>query len=95
MSQFYQYITIVVVVILLFYLLLAISSVVWLACWNLGKLSRVMHNYRVYLRKNENSSIVTDQELLGSLYDIYYNNRDLNLLLNLLAESSGLATSLR
>ena len=95
MSQFYQYITIMVVVILLFYVMLAVSSLAWMAAPNLGKLSSVMHSYRIYLRKNENSSIVSDQELLGNLNDIYYNNRDLNLLLNLLAESSGLATSLR
>ena len=36
-----------------------------------------------------------NKELLGNLWDIYYNNKDLKLLLNLLAESSGLASSLR
>merc|ERR1719370_1670306 len=36
----------------------------------------------------------TDKELLGDLYDIYYNNRDLRLLLDLLATSSGVAPAI-
>ena len=31
---------------------------------------------------------------MGDLYEIYYNNRDLRLLLDLLASSSGIATAL-
>ena len=37
----------------------------------------------------------TDQELVGDLDTYYYNNRDLKLLLDLLAEASGIDTSLR
>merc|ERR1712156_1020506 len=33
-------------------------------------------------------------EILGDLYDIYYNNRDLRLLLDLLATSSGVAPAI-
>ena len=36
----------------------------------------------------------TDKELFGDLYDIYYNNRDLRLLLDLLATSSGVAPAI-
>ena len=32
---------------------------------------------------------------MGGLYSVYYNNRDLKLLLDLLAESSGIAPSIR
>ena len=38
---------------------------------------------------------ISDKELLGDLWDVYYNNKDLRMLLNLLAESSGIASSLR
>ena len=92
--QFYQYITLLVVAILLLYVVLAIYNVLWLSLSRLGKLSTVMRRYRTYLRKTE-QTLVTDQNMLGNLWDIYYNNKDLKLLLNLLAESSGLATSLR
>ena len=40
-------------------------------------------------------TLISDEELLGDLYNVYYNNRDLKLLLDLLATSSGIATSLR
>ena len=33
-------------------------------------------------------------QILGELYHIYYNNRDLRLLLNLLATSSGIAPAI-
>ena len=36
----------------------------------------------------------TDQQILGDLYDIYYDNRDLRLLLNLLATSTGVAPTI-
>jgi hypothetical protein len=35
------------------------------------------------------------KELMGELYDIYYENRDLRLLLDLLSATSGLAPPLR
>ena len=37
----------------------------------------------------------SDQELFGDLYNLYFNNRDLKLLLDLLAKSSGVEQSLR
>ena len=40
-------------------------------------------------------TLISDEELLGDLYTVYYNNKDLKLLLDLLATSSGIATSLR
>ena len=38
---------------------------------------------------------VESEELLGNLWHTYYNNKDLRMLLNLLTESSGVASSLR
>ena len=49
--------------------------------------------YRLNMRARDDSN-KTDKELLGDLYDIYYNNRDLRLLLDLLATSSGVAPAI-
>ena len=52
--------------------------------------------YRQDLRKEMGKdTLISDEELLGDLYTVYYNNKDLKLLLDLLATSSGIATSLR
>ena len=53
-----------------------------------------MIQYKKELRKTVKEK-KSDKELLGELYNIYYNNSDLKLLLDLLAESSGVAPSLR
>ena len=37
----------------------------------------------------------SSEQLLGELHEIYYENRDLRLMLDLLAKSSGLAPPLR
>ena len=48
------------------------------------------------MRKQRGKDIlISDEELLGDLYNVYYNNRDLRLLLDLLATSSGIAASFR
>ena len=52
--------------------------------------------YRNELRKQKGKdTLVSDEELLGDLYNVYYHNRDLKLLLDLLATTSGIAASLR
>ena len=52
--------------------------------------------YKLDLRKEQGKdTLISDEELLGDLYNVYYNNRDLKLLLDLLSTSSGIATSLR
>ena len=53
-----------------------------------------MRKYKKEFKKL-NHDAKTDQELFGDLYDLYYNNRDLKLLLDLLATSSGVAPCLR
>ena len=60
----------------------------------MGICSRIMIQYKKELRKTVKEK-KSDKELLGELYNIYYNNSDLKLLLDLLAESSGVAPSLR
>merc|ERR1712038_992318 len=60
----------------------------------------MMRKYKTEFKKLQKQSQsdlprMTDQELLGDLYDVYYNSRDLKLLLDLLATSSGVAPCLR
>ena len=54
----------------------------------------MMKKYKREFKKiySQNQS---DQELFGDLYNLYFNNRDLKLLLDLLAKSSGVEQSLR
>jgi len=95
-QQFYMYVTFVVLAILVIYIFCALYNLAWLTFSNLGVLSRVMSRYRILQRKLKGKdNLISDKELLGDLWDIYYNNRDLRLLLDLLAESSGIGSALR
>ena len=53
-----------------------------------------MSKYKANMRERAEDSMKTDKQLLGDLYDIYYDNRDLRLLLDLLATSSGVAPAI-
>ena len=53
-----------------------------------------MSTYKANLRLKEGNDKKTDEQILGDLYDIYYNNRDLRLLLDLLVTSSGVAPAI-
>ena len=44
--------------------------------------------------KHPGNETKSDKELLGDLYDIYYNNRDMRLMLELFAISSGVAPAI-
>jgi len=91
-----MYVTFIVLVILVTYIFCALYNLAWLTFSNLGALSRVMSRYRTLQRKTKGKDkLLSDKELLGDLWDVYYNNRDLKLLLDLLAESSGISTALR
>merc|ERR1712106_862885 len=46
------------------------------------------------MRVRDTSNSKTDKELLGDLYDIYYGNRDLRLLLDPLATSSDVSSAI-
>lgn len=92
-AQFYVYILYITIIITCVYILCNIYNLIWLTLPQFGKLSRLMTTYKKNMRAREGDS-KTDKELLGDLYDIYYNNRDLRLLLDLLATSSGVAPAI-
>eukprot|EP00092_Neocalanus_flemingeri_P069496 GFUD01085180.1.p1 GENE.GFUD01085180.1~~GFUD01085180.1.p1 ORF type:complete len:487 (-),score=116.41 GFUD01085180.1:160-1620(-) len=92
-AQFYVYILYITIIITCMYILCNIYNLVWILLPQFGKLSRLMISYKQSMRAREGNS-KTDKELLGDLYDIYYNNRDLRLLLDLLATSSGVAPAI-
>jgi len=95
-QQFYMYVTFIVLVLLVNYILCALYNLAWLSFSRLGVLSRVMTKYYALQRATKGKDkLLSDKDMLGDLWDIYYNNRDLKLLLDLLAESSGIATALR
>jgi len=97
-EEFYNAVLIFTLVILLFYVVLALYNVIWIFGGNWGTLSKVMISYQAFLRKklgDKTPTYIYNKELLGNLWEIYYNNKDLRMLLNLLTESSGIASSLR
>ena len=60
--------------------------------------NRLMRNYSNELQSAaiaEGKEITKAKALMGELYEIYYENRDLRLLLDLLAATSGLVPPLR
>ena len=81
----FQYSTVIVIVLLSCYFLLNLYNTAWLLVPSMGKLRRIMRNFRKKCSANTNSQ----------LEDFYYNNRDIRLLLNLLSDSQGLASPLR
>jgi len=93
-TSFYIYTLYVTMGLTILYILCNIYNLLWILFPCFGKLSRAMEAYRHNMREREKSSGKSDSEVLGDLYDIYYNNRDLRLLLNLLATSSGVAPAI-
>ena len=61
----------------------------WMFIPTFGKLSRFMSNYKQSLK-----SAGYDEEHLGAINAVYYHNYDLHLLLNLLANSNGVAPAI-
>ena len=92
-AQFYVYILYITIFITFIYILCNIYNLVWMLVPRLGKLSSLMVTYKQNMRAREGKD-KTDKELLGDLYEIYYNNKDLRLLLDLLATSSGVAPAI-
>ena len=90
-AQFYVYSLYITCTITIIYIL---CNLMWLTFPCFGKLSRLMSTYKANMRDRAGDSMKTDKQLLGDLYDIYYNNRDLRLLLDLLATSSGVAPAI-
>ena len=93
-QEFYIIVLIVALILLFVYLVCTIYNLMWLIIPNMSPLSCVMARYRSHVTLKGN--LPTDAAAgLGELYCLYYNNRDLKLLLNLLTCSSGLAPSIR
>jgi len=92
-AQFYIYILYFTIIITSCYILCNIYNLMWLVLPCFGKLSRLMTTYKSNMRELAGED-KTDEELMGDLYDIYYNNVDLRLLLELLTTSSGVAPAI-
>jgi len=93
-AQFYVYSLYITCTITIIYILCNIYNLLWLTFPCFGKLSRLMSTYKANMRDRAGDTMKSDREILGDLYDIYYNNRDLRLLLDLLATSSGVAPAI-
>ena len=78
------------------YILTNIYNILWVLLPWFGKLSSVMRVYkksrRAAAQKDEEKPV--DKKILGDLYELYYNNRDLKLFLELLAMGSGVAPAI-
>ena len=61
-----------------------------------GKLRKVMRVYKKSKREaaQKDNEKPLDEKILGDLYEIYYNNKDAKLFLDLLAMSSGVAPAI-
>ena len=95
--KFYLYVLIVAVSLLVLFLLTTFFTLMYLLCPCGGDLASFMRSYKSKLKsaaKMEGGD-TSSKDLLGELHEIYYENRDLRLLLDLLAKSSGLAPPLR
>ena len=53
-----------------------------------------MSSYKKSLRNQNKDKEINDEALLGDLWYVYYNNRDLKLLLELLVCTSGIAPAI-
>ena len=81
------------------YLISTFFTLLWLLCPRFGRLATFMRQYEKRLKKaakNQNPDAEPSRaELLGEMNEIYYDNYDLRLLLDLLAATTGLSTPLR
>ena len=94
--ELYEYTIYFNIAIVSIYILTNIVNVLWVLVPSFGKLSKVMRAYKRNKReaaKNDKEKPV-DEKILGDLYHIYYQNRDLKLLLELLAMGSGVAPAI-
>jgi len=92
-QQFYLYILYIAVFMGAIYLFANFYNFFWLTIPCIGKLSKVMRNYKHNLIEG-NTEGKSEALVLGDLYQIYYDNRDLRLLLDLLSASSGIAPAI-
>ena len=93
-TSFYVYTLYVTLAITVLYILCNTYNLLWLLAPHCCRLSRVMAAYQRNMRERAEGTGRSDRQILGDLYDIYYDNRDLRLLLNLLATSTGVAPAI-
>ena len=93
-AQFYIYSLYITIAITSLYICCNVYNLLWLIFPSIGKLSRVMSTYKQKMLDREENQGKSEREVLGEMYDIYYGNRDLRLLLDLLATSSGVAPAI-
>ena len=93
-AQFYLYSLHITCIITISYILCNLYNLMWLTFPCFGKLSRLMATYKANMREQVEDPTRTDKEVLGDLFDLYYNNGDFRLLLDLLAASSGVAPAI-
>ena len=98
-TQFYLYVLFVALGLLCVYLVSTTFTILWLLCPRFGRLATFMREYENLLKKaarnKDAEAEPSRQELLGEMNEIYYENFDLRLLLDLLAATTGLSTPLR
>ena len=98
-SQFYLYILFIALFMLCIYLVTTFFTICWLLCPWWGRLAMFMKDYEKLLRreasKHQENDVKKRDELLGEMNDIYYENNDLRLLLDLLAATTGLSQPIR
>ena len=102
-TQFYLYILLIALVMLCLYMITTFFTLCWLVCPWWGRLATFMKDYEKLLRReaikqqgdNTDGAWHKRDELLGEMNDIYYENNDLRLLLDLLAATTGLSQPIR
>jgi len=94
-QQFYLVVCLVTIVMVFLYLSCCIFNILWMFIPQFGSLSGAMQKIKQEYCKTRSTTDLSDRELLGDLYDLYYNSRDMKLLLDLLAATSGIAPCLK
>ena len=92
----YEYSIYINSILISIYILTNIYNILWVLLPWFGKLSKVMRIYKKSKREaaQKDNEKPLDEKILGDLYEIYYNNRDAKLFLELLAMSSGVAPAI-
>ena len=92
--KFYLYILIATLIILSLFLAISFYVLIWMFSSKFGSLSGIMSNHETFFKSLDPSETET-MKISGSIYDLYYKNKDLKLLLDLLGATSGIAPCLK
>ena len=80
---------------LVVYTICSVFSLLWLFLPQLGSLSSLMTNIEYEFEQLHDEHLDQEQEMRADLFGVYYRNKDLKLLLDLLALNSGVSPCLR